>query len=247
MTNDASNPGSPECRQFDEALQRYLDGGEFDLSPELLAHRTACPACSSQFQAAVLLRSAIKRVPAPMPSATWTNVTMAAMLTDESPSLHRPPIGLRVIAWVSIAAALLVAVAIIRPWSLDRFNGRSLAVRTPVSQPPPPILDESHSDSPVYLDKGLSEARSIVAEVTRRTADSAVEPTRNLLPAESPPSPLAVRDSLPRAVEPATESLEDIRHGAASGLEPMANSARRAFSMFMKEVPTLAPERKPDS
>jgi hypothetical protein len=233
MKNDFSNPDSPQCRQVQEALQRYLDGGECDLSPDFQAHRSVCPSCLSQHQAATLLRAAAKRLPNPEPSSAWTDATVAAILADAAASTQPRRAVWRIVAWATVAAALLLAVGLWKPWQARETVREGTLARA--------------SAPPVYVDKSLDEARSIVAELTRRTADGAVQPTRSLLPAEVPASPLAVKDTLPRAVEPVTESLEEIRQGAASGLEPMANSARRAFAMFMKEVPALPPERKPDS
>ena len=233
MTIESFNSDSPQCRQVQEALQRYLDNGEGDFSPELQAHRSACAICQSQFQAAVLLHGAVKRLPSPEPSPVWTNATIAAVLAASVPGVQHRRMVWTIVAWGTIAAALLLAVGLWRPWSERATVGEGTLAKAPAL--------------PVYVDKGVNEARSLVADLTRRTADGAVQPTRNLLPADVPPSPLAVKDSLPRAVEPATDSLEEIRQGAASGLEPMANSARRAFAMFLKEVPALPPERKPDS
>src|SRR5579864_626264 len=233
MKNDFANPDSTECRLVQEALQRYMDGGNGDLSPELLTHRSVCPNCLSQYQAATLLRGAAKRVPCPSLGSAWTDAAVAAIWADTAARSQPRRAPWRVGAWLTIAAALLLAVGVWKPWQQHEIVREGTLART--------------STPPLYVDKGLDEARTLVVDLTRRTADGAVPPTRNLIPAEVPASPLAVKDSLPRAVEPAAESLEEIRHGAASGLEPMANSARRAFAMFLNEVPALPPERKPDS
>jgi hypothetical protein len=237
MTNEFPNADSPQCRQMQEALQRYLDGGECEFSPELVAHRSICANCLAQFHAATLLRGTVGRLPSPTPSPAWTAAAVTLVMTDSSSSLQRRRRIRRIVVWTTVAASLLLGVAMWRPWSASGVIREGALAKAPGGSSP----------SPVYVDKGLSEARSLVADLTRRTADGAVQPTRNLLPAEAPPSPLAVRESLPHAVEPATESFEEIRQGAALGLEPMANSARRAFAMFLKEVPALPPERKPDS
>jgi hypothetical protein len=237
MTKAFPNSDSPQCRQVQDALQRFLDGGECALSPELQAHRSVCPSCLSEYHAAILLRPAVGRLASPSPSPAWTNATVTAVMAASAPRVQQRRLAWRIAAWAAVAAALLLGLANWRPWSESTIVREGTIARAPVD----------NSASPVYVDKGLSEARSLMAELTRRTADGAVQPTRNLLPTEAPPSPLAVRETLPHAVEPATESLADIRQGAASGLEPVANSARRAFAMFLREVPALPPERKPDS
>ncbi|MFL5341323.1 MAG: hypothetical protein ACJ8F7_14350, partial [Gemmataceae bacterium] len=76
----------------------------------------------------------------------------------------------------------------------------------------------------------------------RRTADQTIEPTRKLLPEQIETPNLISADLLPQALDPAAHSLEEIRHGAAVGFEPVANSARRAVSMFLREPPDA--ERK---
>jgi hypothetical protein len=39
-------------------------------------------------------------------------------------------------------------------------------------------------------------------------------------------------------------SLRDAGQGVSSGLEPVADSARRAFDMVLREIPTVAPGGK---
>jgi hypothetical protein len=151
----------------------------------------------------------------------------------------------RTLAWLTVAAALLIAVVAMRPWSPSGYWQQW----TSRPQPNPPVVVERNREQtapPISVDGSLSEAKSMVVSLTRRTADETVEPTRKLLPIEAPASPLAVKDKLPKAIEPATQSLEEIRQGASSGLEPMANSARRAINMFWREVTPPTSERKPD-
>jgi hypothetical protein len=56
---------------------------------------------------------------------------------------------------------------------------------------------------------------------------------------------LDVVGQFPKAMNPAAQSLEEVRQGAASGLEPVAHSARRALSMFL-DMPPLDRDRKPE-
>src|SRR6516165_8218399 len=111
------NPDSPHCRQVQDALQRFLDDGDCDLSPELQAHRSVCPSCLAQYHAAILLRPAVSRLPSPSPSPAWTTATITAVMAASMPRLQPRRLAWRVAAWAAVAAALLLGLAIWRPWS----------------------------------------------------------------------------------------------------------------------------------
>ena len=91
------------------------------------------------------------------------------------------------------------------------------------------------------MDDQLAEAGSALASLTRR----AVEPAKLLIPTRPDTTGLKVPDPLAAPMEPGVQGLADMRQGAASGFEPVAATARRAFAMFVRELPDR-PDRKPD-
>ena len=138
-------------------------------------------------------------------------------------------------ALVAVAACLLLAIGV----------GVKLANQPERDQPAPSpeIAATPPTAEPVALDGSLAEAGSAVASLTRRTATQTIEPARRIL-ASAADSPGIVADPVPDAVGQANRSLTRIRDGAAMGLEPVANSARRAVSLFLRDLPVEG-ERKP--
>ena len=49
---------------------------------------------------------------------------------------------------------------------------------------------------------------------------------------------------LPSPLEPT--SLTGAGQGVSAGLEPLADSARRALALFRRDLPPLAPDKKPE-
>jgi predicted anti-sigma-YlaC factor YlaD len=65
---------------------------------------------------------------------------------------------------------------------------------------------------------------------------------------KSQPLPNVPSPSLPRvdlaSIEPPTRSLREAGQGVSEGLEPVTNSARRAFDLFLRELPPMDGESK---
>jgi len=87
----------------------------------------------------------------------------------------------------------------------------------------------------------VAEARSALARLRVRTVDQAVDRTRELLPTME--DSLLPPMELPPPLEP--PSLAEAGHGVSAGLEPIADSARRAFSLFRRDLP-VGSEKKPE-
>ena len=79
--------------------------------------------------------------------------------------------------------------------------------------------------------------------LTNRTADEVVASTRKLLPSVPAPT-FPTLDPMGPIVEPPGRSLVQAGRAVADGLEPVASSARRAFDLFLRDVP-LGPEGHP--
>jgi hypothetical protein len=228
-----------------ETIHHFLDGNDPGMPAELQAHCGECASCQSLVHAAFLLRHGTQKFPTPSLPSAWTDKMVNLLLADVEASRSHSWLR-RYAFWFALTASFLGAIAVLA-WSMKGQLGPHVVSQVSTKQDAPVILPPAKNTdvSPVSVDQSLSEARSMVVSLTRRTADDAVEPTRRLLPTDAPSAPMPVQDTLPKSMEPAAQSLEEIRHGASSSFEPMANSAVRAINMFWNEVPPK-PERKPD-
>ena len=71
--------------------------------------------------------------------------------------------------------------------------------------------------------------------LTRRTADDTVGQTRLLIP-ETIPAPLPVPEDVP-VLDTTAQVWSGAGQGMSTGLQPLPTSARRAFSMLLRENP----------
>jgi hypothetical protein len=131
---------------------------------------------------------------------------------------------------VGLAAAVLVFVL------LDRERQQT--------RPPLRAVSETAEAPPGSLRESVTEASSAVVNLTRRTADETVGSTRLLLPVvvARPPADEPAGTS---PLDPPVRSLREAGQGLSAGLEPVTSSARRAFDLFLREVPPMDTENKP--
>jgi hypothetical protein len=106
---------------------------------------------------------------------------------------------------------------------------------------PPAVPHAAENPKPPPLRNAVAEVGDAVASLTTRTADEAMGQTRLLLPMMSRSS-LADLDFAPR--EATTRPLRQAGQNVTAGLDPVANSARRAIDLFLRDIPPVgAPER----
>jgi len=88
----------------------------------------------------------------------------------------------------------------------------------------------------------MAEATSAVASLARKTADETVSNGQLLVP--SVPLGMPAEEALAPPQDPPAQSLRQAGQGVATGLEPVATSARRAFDLFLRDMPPVTPEAK---
>jgi hypothetical protein len=233
----SSNPTSPEfCSAFRDALQAYLDGETGVLAAECEAHRAACAACRAEFAAAVALRDYYhRRSEIPLP-AELTDRLVAAVLTDKASVQRGRQFTRLMVTALAIAACLLLAMSI---------GNRFWHTRAPTPIAPAPAPDSVAKDQKsnrMSVDESLASAGNALASLARRSANAPIEPPK-LIPENSK---FALNAPLPDAMEPAAQSLAEIRQGASSGFEPLGRTARRAFNLFLRDMPVQG-DHKPGS
>jgi hypothetical protein len=216
------------CTEAQGWLQRQLDGEPVAPRAALDAHLAECPSCRELFAAAERLTTGLRLRHLPAAPPNLVDRIVHRVQADTRARRAR-----RLVVGLALAAGLLLAVGLFRRGGGPPVERpEAVAVRREV---PPPSLQ-----------KELGEAGQAVVALTRRTADETVTRTRMLLPEvplpAPPPAPTAKVG--PGAAE---QSLRDVGKSVTSGLEPVTNSARRALSLFLRELPGGAAERKSGS
>jgi hypothetical protein len=231
------------CSQSQDLLQRRLDGEPIADRTALDAHLAQCLECRGLHAAAGRLKDGLRllRVPAP-PVALNSNIVAVALEERRSRVLKQ-----RLwMAGAALAAGLLVAVV------LDLSKGRPLnelllalgwIKAEPMQSLPPPdpeplaVLPREMPAVPSLRDS-VAEASSAVVALTRQTVDQTREQSRIITDALPMTTPLPGLEAAPPALDPPVQSvLQDAGQKVSLGFEPVTSSARRAFSMFVREVP----------
>jgi hypothetical protein len=85
----------------------------------------------------------------------------------------------------------------------------------------------------------IREAGNTLVALVNRTADETMGPGRMLIPQGVSASPLPDTNAWQPDLEPGAQTLREAQDGVAVGFEPVTNSARRAVSLFLREVPSM--------
>jgi hypothetical protein len=144
---------------------------------------------------------------------------------------RRLALRLRIIA-SAVAAAALLAIGITSFWPGPKKD-TPLVVRN--TQPATP-------ETTVTLRDTVDQAGQAVGQLTARTANETVGSFWEVL---TPPR-LDDWDKQPQ-IEPPMQPLKETGQSAVVAIEPMTNSARRAFGMLLRDMPPMAQPAKPDS
>ncbi len=223
------------CPQCHDRLQQRLDG--VPPGDDHDGHLAACPECRDWHAAAGRLEEGLRLITPPAPPSGLTNRVVASVLAD-----HRR----RRSAWrraartaVALAAGLLVVVLV--GDHLGRVH--SPAPLPPV--PPGPAPSRSEQAASGSLRDSVAEASDAVVSLGKRTADEAVGHGKLLLGAVAVPPPPEVTMP-PSPIEPPARSLATATQAIGVGLEPVTDSARRAFGLLLRDMaPMDQPEDKP--
>lgn len=211
--NDPTPPLT-DCAAFDAAVQAVLDG---TVPPSALddPHARGCRPCREVAAAARLLLTGLESLTLPPPPAGFADRVVPAVTADRRRAAS---------AWrtARVAAASLAASALIAFAAFPSRPGAQQAV-VPRSDAPAAVVQAPS------VAKSLADARSAVVSLTKRAATESFSPAKSLfasLDLTPPPAPV----SAPAADVP-----------AASAVQPIANTAKRAINLFIRDVSTLAP------
>lgn len=238
-----NSPRTDDCVEHERLVLSVFDR-ELPASVLESVHARECPECQRRNREAIWFLQAIHEV------ATVQDVTLPGSLADRVVPLVVPTNRTRNRGWrlTTTITALAASVAVVAIVSWGRFNfrdepatPRDLARTAPMNDRP------SVSDEPVIrVSEQVGDVREMLASLTRRTATEAIGPAETLLPRESPSVNLSPR-LLPADAEPSLSALAEVPKVASSSLEPLTNSAERAYQLFLRDVGLASWTTKPKS
>jgi anti-sigma factor RsiW len=216
------------CLECEARLQDQLDG--LDLpdveDTAVCAHLRTCTACRERHAAAQRLLKGLSLLAAPRPGAGLTDRILAAVLQDQRKRrLLRRPVLIGLALAASLAAVALVGYF----WPRTQ----------PPTAPTPGPVEVTEIPS---LRATVAEAGSVLSAFTARTADETVAQTQMLLPPV--PNPMMPEVHLGQTLDEPMRSLAETGQGVSTGLEPVTNSVKRAFGLFLRDLPALDPAPK---
>jgi hypothetical protein len=229
----------PECL---EQLQTFLDGAELSDGESLPQHLAGCAECREWFAAAQRLREGLRLQKSPPVPAQLTGRIVVAVARQR----RRSRLRRWSLAGLAAAAAILIAVLVIRRVPEQPLPEPAPQARLPAPNPPEQPPDDRHSPPVASLGQSVREARSAVASLTSGLTARTWEARRlwsAALDSRSTPG-LSVIKELEQPLEPAAQSLRESGRGVSVSLATVTGSARRAVNYFLRELPSLRPERK---
>ena len=215
------------CLDWQLWLQQRLDGEEPPASTDLEAHLAVCSHCRALSAALGKLEMGLRRLAVPSPAADLSPRIVARILAERRSAQRRRP----VLAF-ALAAGVVLAILAGSHW-LQSPSDFARTVPPPSVTPSPPIAS---------LQDHMVEATSAMANLTRRTADETVAQGRLLWP--SVPLPALDQAVRIQPFDPPAQSLREAGQSVSNSLEPVTTSAQRAFSLFLRDLPPVAPEGK---
>jgi hypothetical protein len=213
------------CRAWEDLLHRHLDGGP----PQALQrHLLDCPDCGAHRAEIERLLGGLRLLsPAAAPPGLADRLVPGLLAEARAARGHRWRRRAAVVAGLAVAASLLLAFGLSR-WAghdhdpLPR-NDSQRAERRAEPAPPEPLGDQ------------VARAGRAVAALTKDTAeDTAREPAALLAAVKDTAEPLANAAPVePKLDRPMREAAE----GVSGGLAPVTDSAKRAFGLFLRDLP----------
>jgi len=209
-----TDPARSECAGSIAALQSLLDGEHYWDTADAASHRAICLVCREELTLAGSLNRLTSDVV--VPTQLGDRVLEGALRS------RRLRVYGRFFASVTaLAACVLVAVFAFRK---DEVPDPGTGVVAILPAPKPDPLPKIEPKKP--LGESMSEARDAIVNLTIRTANETKDQSNRL----------AATPKMPTAKNPGEglEPLADVRTGASRSVEPVQNSAKRAFNFLIR-------------
>jgi hypothetical protein len=220
----------PVCRPTVERLQSVLDG---ELAADALdadSHPAACAACRERISAARMLISVLAAAaPTPVPAGMAEGI-LKAVTEDRYYRIRQ-----RAYAYSGGVAATIAATILLVGWLTNLPN----AVPVPLLPYSPeiakglPTAPEPRPAKPLRIGDEFSKAGHALRDVPKSISDST---------SAAPELFAAVTDAFTRPMagvvdmDPPSSTLSDIPDAARTGLEPVTDTAQKAFTRLIHDV-----------
>jgi hypothetical protein len=213
-----------KCLEFQDLLQRRLDGEAVINSPAMRQHLAVCPSCRVLHASGQVLLGKLRTVPAPALAGDFSQRMTVMVLRDRR---HRK--RLRLVATAALAASfLMMALAgyfVSGPGPVAKVNNEKMRI--------------DHPDQLPHLAQSVNDTRQAFASLSERWAEHVREQTKTFLAAARPvdiPGVDFLQD-MAEPLEPAAQSLQQAGQGVAEGLQPVTTSAGRALAYLLRDLP----------
>jgi hypothetical protein len=197
------------CSDFENAVQRRLDGLGAPGRSELDAHLAHCPECRTLDEAASRLEEglALMRASASMPPIGMRERIVRQALAERRAGLQR-----RRLTALALAASVAFAIVLSRNW-----------LTSPVR---PPANEVAHPS----LKKSVRDAQLALTSIVNRTAGTAIDEGRSLLPV---PTSFETPTLLARSLDPPVRTLRITSSRVGESFNPVLASAKDAVQFFL--------------
>lgn len=228
------------CEQFLNALQNRLDRLHDD-SPETSLHVANCSACRSWQAAANQLEAGVPLLRTRVSSPLLTERIVVQVMAERKRRLRRQRMR-----WTVGALAASVALAFMTSAIVPRF----------VTKQKNQLIDTSASVKATSPEKDLpanssapdrmSEASMAVASLSALAKEETLKQTQLFMPVATAPLPFD-KLTVPQSFDASTDSLREAGKGVSEGLKPVTDSVRRAWDLFLREIPPIDASGKTNS
>lgn len=208
------------CPVCQDLLHRRLDGDDFE--DELTSHLEQCSICEQDRVLVQRFVFEVQHLRSPDPSYDLADRIFDTVVSDLP---VRTPMSWRrhvVLVGSAMAAAILLMLFPGSPTTKTMPESKQV-----VSTDDKPTLPLRHS---------MEEAQSAVVSLTSRTANETVETTSQFLPLV-PMGSLEAPDPSHATLDPSMEPLRSAGIEVSTTVAPVADSARRAVGLFLRDLP----------
>jgi hypothetical protein len=211
------------CSDFEKALQQRLDGVTGSGRPEADAHLVRCPECRALDEAASRLEEGLALMRA---STVAPLIGMRERIVRRTLAEQRARSKRRRLAALALAASVGLVVVLSRTWLISPVR--------------PGVNEVARHETP-SLKKSVLEAQVALTSIVNRTAGTAIDEGRSLLPV---PTSFEAPTLLARSLDPPVRTLRVTGARVGETFTPVLTSAKDAVRFFLGDDRKIEDEQE---